>query len=244
MATLSTARLAPQKHRLYAAAAIALAVEAALLAGAWCMLRQKSVEPPPDRPPTLLSLTNAPAPQPAPVAPPVPKPQAVHPAVQPPKPHETPPVRRVVHAAAPRPVLTPPPDLPTPNVPAPAPAPTPAPTAAPAEPPPPPAPAAPPAPARASASFEGALRAAIQAALHYPQAARMAGMSGRTRVAFQYRDGVVSDATVLVSSGIGMLDRAALAAVRDAHYPMPESGFAGKTLTEQLWVNFNLAEQE
>lgn len=72
----------------------------------------------------------------------------------------------------------------------------------------------------------------------------MAGMSGRTRVAFQYRDGVVSGATVVVSSGVGLLDRAALAAVRDANYPMPESGFAGKTLTEQLWVNFNLADQE
>ncbi len=72
----------------------------------------------------------------------------------------------------------------------------------------------------------------------------MAGISGRTRVAFQYRDGVVSGATVVVSSGAATLDRAALAAVRDANVPKPESGFAGKTLTEQLWVNFNLDAQQ
>ena len=61
------------------------------------------------------------------------------------------------------------------------------------------------------------MRAAIQAALHYPESARMAGMSGRTRVAFRYRDGVVSNVSVVVSSGMGLLDRAAVAAVRD-HY--------------------------
>jgi protein TonB len=91
-----------------------------------------------------------------------------------------------------------------------------------------------------TASFEGALRAAIQAALRYPESARMAGMSGRTRVAFKYRDGAVSDVSVVVSSGIGLLDRAALAAVRDAVYPKPEPVFIGKTLSEQLWVTFDL----
>ncbi|WNC92612.1 TonB family protein [Paraburkholderia sp. FT54] len=87
------------------------------------------------------------------------------------------------------------------------------------------------------------MRAAIQAALHYPESARMAGMAGRTRVAFQYRDGEVSDVRVVVSSGIGLLDRAAVAAVRDAAYPKPEPAFVGKTLSEQLWVTFNLDDQ-
>jgi protein TonB len=106
------------------------------------------------------------------------------------------------------------------------------------------APATPAASAGPTPSFEGALRAAIEAALHYPEAARMGGMSGRTRVAFHYRDGAVSDITVVISSGIGMLDRAALAAVRDANCPKPEPAFAGKTLSEQLWVNFNLNDHE
>jgi protein TonB len=72
----------------------------------------------------------------------------------------------------------------------------------------------------------------------------MAGMAGRARVAFQYRDGVVSDVTLVVSSGVGMLDRAALAAVRDAACPKPEPAFAGKILSEQLWVTFNLNDHE
>lgn len=249
MATLSTARTAhiahhaPEQQRLFAAAAIALIVELALLAGIWSMLRHKSAEPPPVQPPTLLSLTDAPAPQPAPAAPPVPKPQTPHPVVQPPRPRVTTPVHRVAHAAPPRPLAQPPRPAPT-TAPTPAvaptdpaPPPTPAPAAA-------PAPVAPPAPAHPSSSFESALRAAIQAALRYPESARMGGISGRTRVQFQYRDGVVSGATVVVSSGVALLDRAALAAVRDASYPKPDAGFAGKTLTEQLWVNFNLDNQE
>jgi protein TonB len=87
------------------------------------------------------------------------------------------------------------------------------------------------------------MRAAIQAAVRYPESARMAGISGRTRVAFQYRDGVVSNVRVVVSSGVALLDRAALAAVASAAYPKPEPAFVGKTLTEQLWVTFNLDDQ-
>lgn len=72
----------------------------------------------------------------------------------------------------------------------------------------------------------------------------MGGIAGRTRVSFDYRDGAISDARVVVSSGVGLLDRAALAAVRDAVCPKPESAFAGKTRSEQLWVTFNLNETE
>jgi len=72
----------------------------------------------------------------------------------------------------------------------------------------------------------------------------MAGMTGRTRVAFEYRDGTVSDVKVLISSGVGLLDRAAIAAVRDAVYPKPEAAFVGKTLSEQLWVTFKLDDNQ
>jgi protein TonB len=68
----------------------------------------------------------------------------------------------------------------------------------------------------------------------------MEGMSGRTRVAFTYRDGTVSDVRLVVSSGIGLLDRAALAAVRDAVYPNAPAELAGKVLSKQLWVTFAL----
>ncbi|CAB3803256.1 hypothetical protein LMG28138_05308 [Pararobbsia alpina] len=226
-----------ERTRLYPAAAIALVAEVLLAGGAFVLLTHKSPMPM-EPPPTVLTLAAPPAP-----TPPAPKPVVP----TPPKPEAPQPVRPVVpvhhvvtHAQAPKPAVVPPPQ------PAPTPAPL-APSDAPTEPAPAPrpAPAPPPAaPSTGSPSFEGALRAAIQAALHYPESARMAGMSGRTRVAFQYRDGVVSDVRVVVSSGMGVLDRAAVAAVRDAAYPKPESAFVGKTLSEQLWVTFNLDDHD
>lgn len=84
------------------------------------------------------------------------------------------------------------------------------------------------------------LRASIQAALRYPESARMEGASGRTLVAFVYRDRAVSGIRVVTSSGMGLLDHAAVAAVRDAECPPPPHGMEGKSLPEQLWVDFRL----
>jgi protein TonB len=239
MATVPASGMPEERTRLFPAAAIALVTEVLLLGGAFVFLTHKAPAAV-ELPPTTLTLAAPPAP-----TPPAPKPLVP----TPPKPQTPPPVRPVVpvhhvvtHTPPPKPAVVPPPQpapTPAPVVPSAAPTvPTPAPRPAPA---PPPAPAA---PATASPSFEGALRAAIQAALHYPESARMAGMSGRTRVGFQYRDGVVSDVRVVVSSGMGLLDRAAVAAVRDAAYPKPEPAFVGKTLSEQLWVTFNLDDHD
>ncbi|NPT57781.1 TonB family protein [Paraburkholderia elongata] len=237
MATISVHVRAPERRRIYLAAAFALVVEAGVLAGAYLMLTHRHVAQA-ELPATVLTLAPAAAPTPAPAAQPAPQPQPV---AHPPQPvHRAERVvtqRPVVHAPAP--VAPPKPD-PAPTVP----------SATPTEPPavshpaPPPPVAAPATPATPGASFEAALRAAIQSALHYPESARMGGITGRTRVAFEYRDGLISDARVVVSSGVGLLDRAALAAVRDAVCPKPESAFAGKTLSEQLWVTFNLNETE
>jgi protein TonB len=68
----------------------------------------------------------------------------------------------------------------------------------------------------------------------------MEGITGRTLVGFVYRDGAVSDIHVVTSSGMGLLDHAALAAVRDAVCPPPPHGLEGKSLPEQLWVDFTL----
>lgn len=236
MATVSASSMSQERTRLFPAAAFALAAEVLLLGGALALLTHKSPAPV-AHPPTLVTLA-VPAPLPEPqkiVAQPTPKPvPTARPVV---------PVHHVAHVAPPKPVA----------VPAPRPLPSPAPalpTAMPTDPPAAPRASAPSAPAPVpvaatpTPSFEGALRAAIQAALRYPESARMAGMAGRTRVAFEYRDGVASNVSVVVSSGIGILDRAALAAVRDADYPKPEAAFVGKTLSEQLWVTFNLDDRE
>jgi periplasmic protein TonB len=231
MATLLASRAPEERTQLLPAAAIALIAESVLLGGAIALLTH-SVSAPQPQPPTTLMLA---APAPTPAAP-TPKPALPVPK---PVPRTATPVHHVAHTAPPKPVATPQPAAHQVASPA----------AVPTEPPsPPPAPAAvkapAPAPSAPTPSFEGALRAAIQAALRYPESARMAGMSGRARVAFRYRDGAVSDVSIVRSSGIGMLDRAALAAVRDANYPKPESAFVGKTLSEQLWVTFNLDDVE
>jgi periplasmic protein TonB len=226
------------------AAPLALLIEALLLAGAFALLSKKAPPPPPKV--TLLTLAPvaAPAPAPKPPAPAPAKPVPVAKPVTPPPPRPVvhPPVP-VHHAAPPRPTTPPPP------APAPAPSETPPPAAAPNAPatdPTPPAPPPPPAPAAAPVStadpsFDAALRSAIESALRYPESARMAGISGRARVAFTYLDGSVSDVRIVVSSGVGLLDRAALAAVRDAVYPKPAPEFVGKTLSKQLWVTFDLS---
>ena len=237
MAVVFTPLVISERSRIYPAAALALVIEVLLVTGAYRLLSHDDVRPivPP---PTIVTLALAPPPKHDPVQTP-PKPEPVHP-VQPVV--HTHPVEHVTQRHA----VAPPHPEPVHSEPVPIPAPPVTEAAVPTEPahasePPPPAPPTPPSAAQ-SASFEGALRAAIQAALHYPESARMAGMSGRTRVAFEYRDGVVSDISVAVTSGIGLLDRAALAAVRDAVYPKPVAPFAGKTISEQVWVTFNLDE--
>ena len=92
-------------------------------------------------------------------------------------------------------------------------------------------------------SFKDEVRAAVQAAVVYPMAARMAHVTGRARVAFFYLDGMPSDARIIVSSGNGLLDRAALAAVMAASYPRPAPEFAGKKLQFELWVRFHGVEE-
>jgi periplasmic protein TonB len=86
--------------------------------------------------------------------------------------------------------------------------------------------------------FRSEVRAAVQAAVHYPYAARMAHVSGKVQVSFSYMDGRVGDAGVLVSSGYRMLDDAALEAVKSAAYPPAPPDLAGKPLQFVVWVRF------
>lgn len=252
--TIAAAQRMPRsgtRKPLYLSAMLALAVEALLLAGVGMWL----IHPRPDAPkrPEPVTITLAPpAPVLTPKPAPVPAPLPVHevstpvpkPAVQP---HVAPAPTRAVHQSHVQHATPPKPVAPTPP-PTPAPAPEPAQTAAPTEPAPAPhpapapvsAPVSAPAPARPDASFEAALRAAIEAALRYPQSARMQGITGRTLVGFVYRDGAVSEIRVVTSSGTGQLDHAALAAVRDAACPPAPHGLEGKSLPEQLWVDFKL----
>ena len=158
----------------------------------------------------------------------------------PPPPKEAPrpkikPVPQVVH---PRPLPTPAPPpirhIATPTV-------EDSPVALPAPPPPP----AQPIPqldrtAEREAEFASKVKAAIQAAVVYPAAARNMGYRGKARVEFTLRDGVPHQAHIIQGSGIGMIDNAALAAVANARYPMTPESIKGKDIPYQVTVFFEL----
>jgi periplasmic protein TonB len=105
----------------------------------------------------------------------------------------------------------------------------------------PPSTPSPPASTEAVDRFDAEVRAAIQAAIVYPPAARMMKQQGRTKVAFQLIRGRAEDPRVVQSSGILAIDTAAVAAVRDAAYPTPPAELAGKTLEFAVFVEFSLS---
>jgi protein TonB len=86
--------------------------------------------------------------------------------------------------------------------------------------------------------LEAHIRAAVQAAVHYPPAARMMGLVGRARVLLTYRDGTAGGPAVVQTSGAQVLDEAALAAVRSAHYPPPPASIVGHAMRFLVWVEF------
>ncbi len=108
----------------------------------------------------------------------------------------------------------------------------------------PPAPPPPPMPsndaAAKEADFAAKLRAAIQAAVAYPYAARAMGSHGKARVEFAFRDGVSSHVRIVQGSGNGLLDQAALAAVANAAVPPLPDSLKGKNMTYQVTVVFEL----
>ena len=88
------------------------------------------------------------------------------------------------------------------------------------------------------ATLEGRVRDAVQAAVHYPAAARMMGLAGRARLRLNYRDGGVDSPSVAQSSGTPMLDQAALKAAQGAHYPATPPELVGHLLPLLVWVEF------
>ena len=91
------------------------------------------------------------------------------------------------------------------------------------------------------AEFAARVKAAVQAAVTYPAAARSMGLSGRARMEFHWRDGVASQVRVIQSSGTAMLDRAATESVTRAGYPEAPDTLKGKNLVYQVTVVFDLA---
>ena len=214
---------------------IALVLEVLLLGGGLALLAFTTHVAKSEPAPVVLQLAppeekrppEPPRPKPEPPKPKLPQPKVVPPVPVPPPPPEPPPPRPVVKAV---------PDLQPVTEPTPF-----------SEPAPPPAPPAPPPPPQAAPVdtkpdpmlvYAGRVKAAVQAAVVYPAAAQRLRMSGRTRVEFTMRDARTSNPTVIQSSGMGLLDQAALAAVAAATYPAPPDDLVGVTRQYQVWVEF------
>ncbi len=222
------------KNELTRAAVLAACSEALIIAGVvWALAQARQhVEPPAI--PVMIKFPALPTP-PKPVEKKPPKPvehHVVHHVPQP-KPQPVPLPKPPVPEAKPTPQALPqPPKVTAPKVEKPKPA----------------APITPPAPPQPDphllATFNDQVLGAVQAAVQYPFAARMAHMQGRTRVRFNYLDGVVSNVTVVTTSGYDILDDAAIQAVMNAHYPTPPASLKGKILPFTLWVVHHLHSQE
>lgn len=218
------------------AALLAVCIEAGLLGLlAWAMAQaQQHVEPPPT--PVMLSFPVLPAPphkevpKPPRPLPHPPQPQVHKPQVQP-------------RIPTPPPLPLPVPVASTPAVPTP-----PKVTAPPTQPSKPKLPVTPPAPPQPDphllATFNDQVLGAVQSAVQYPLAARMAHMHGRTQIGFNYLDGAVSNVSVLKSSGYHALDDAAIQAVMTAHYPPPPGALRGHSLPFALWVVHRLQSED
>ncbi|MDE2254098.1 MAG: TonB family protein [Betaproteobacteria bacterium] len=221
------------------AAGAALLLEATII-GALLWLADHDSAPPPPAP--MQIVLESPKPAPKTLAPPLPTPAQPKPLPRL-TPRPTVRVHKEIPRARPKPTVQPAPAPAPPKVEAPpAPAADTKPAMAVPVPPPPSMPPAPPAPAIASvkATFEAELRSAIQAAVRYPDAAKLMKLTGKAQVAFDYRDAQVTRLRIIASSGSDLLDRAALQAVRNALLPPTPKELQGQSMAFDIWVRFHL----
>ncbi|MDD2877312.1 MAG: energy transducer TonB [Acidiphilium sp.] len=81
----------------------------------------------------------------------------------------------------------------------------------------------------------------MQEALVYPAVARVDGETGVVVVEFEYYDGVVSNAHVVISSHQPILDRAAVETVQATHFPPPPSKYVNRQIAIQTIVKFGFS---
>jgi len=194
---------------------LAIGIELVLLAGAGLALAQSDSEKSALSAPVPIMLSTE---DPEPKKPPEPKPKPV-----------------------PRPQPRPVPRAPAPPKPAPQPLPpAPVPTAFTRQvpPPPPPAPAVP-SKVMPSADYLMQINAAVKAAHSCPAAAADLHYTGKVRVDFRLDGSVPGAIKLLVASGYSMIDRAALQAVQNAHYPEQPPEIRGTDYVYQVWIECN-----
>lgn len=231
--------------------AVAAAIEASLVLAMLHLAASAGVTAAPHPQRVRIALeTPKPPPRPKP-APPKPKPPPPRPKPPPPKPKPPPPRPRPLPKPLPKPLPPPPKPLPKPppRPPRPRPMPRPQPRPVPRvvrdpqpRPSPPPAPPTRPGPTPAQVAsivmqYAAVLNARVQANLQVPGMIQMMHLSGRTLVELRVApDGRLLQVSVARSSGIGAIDRAALAAVRGAGLPPFPDGMPRHPVTFTLVV--------
>ncbi len=82
------------------------------------------------------------------------------------------------------------------------------------------------------------VKAAVQTAFYYPMAAIEMGLHGRVRVGFNLKGTTMSEPRIVTSSGLGIIDRAALQAVQKAIYPTPSPEIRDRSIAYEVWIEF------
>jgi len=209
---------APDKKTFWSSLGWALTVElvGALLLGSYLIFRQVAPSF------TSLPIEIVDVPRTEPIKQEIKKPEPIKPKVEP-KPIKA--IQPPPAPATPSPQVQATPVAETPNAfTAPAPVPMPPPMAA--------------KPVGPSDEYKAKVQAAVQAAFYYPMAAQEMGLTGRTRVGFVLTNTSASDAKIVTSSTIGIIDRAALQAVLKAVFPSPPVELRDRALSYEIWIEF------
>lgn len=82
------------------------------------------------------------------------------------------------------------------------------------------------------------VRAAVQQAFVYPAAASSLGLHGRVKVKFKLNQKTPTQAQVLITSGVSMIDRAAMASVMNARYPEPTAEINLSQMEFEIWIEY------
>lgn len=180
-------------------------------------------------PPMRITLVT-PEPPAKPVTPPTPTPK--------PKVEETP--KPVLQKMTPKPHPQPTPPQPIEEVlpPSPVPSPVAAPPAPETPAPPPPSPSL--VDPAVREDYLAQVKGAIQAAVRFPENARMLGEEGRVQLRFLLHDGQVGDVEILRHGAMEVFDRAAIVALQNASLPGTPQDLTGKNFTLTVWVEFRL----
>ncbi len=90
-----------------------------------------------------------------------------------------------------------------------------------------------------SADYLMQINAAVKAAHSCSAAAADLHYTGKVRVDFRLNGSVPGEIRLLVASGYSMIDRAALQAVQNAHYPEQPPEIRGADYVYQVWIECN-----